>query len=1096
MILNKMTNNKIKKIVISIIFAFVNLFGIMTPVAPVYAEPENTDSTVTTTEVTEQTSTEASTNQASSSTENAEAAEEDDPLINREDLCKKGLEGLAWLGCDKTEKGAGAVDWLYGKIETVLEINPIAGESGNIVLKIWEIARGITNIIFVIIMMVVIMSQITGLGISNYGIKRALPKLIVAAVAVNLSFYICNYAIDISNTFGLSIRNLFSGIESGITGSDTMRLSELSSSYTSYYNALAGSVPILTSAGFLMFESGTIFMLIPAVLAALIAVFSGFLTIALRQVIVVLCVMVAPLAIVAYILPNTSNLFKKWRSLFTSMLVFYPMFSLLFGASSLAGFAVVQAAGQDSFMRLIGMLISLAPLLLCWKMMKMSGTVLSGVYNLVNGTMQSFLVTPVRGWAASHRAERYARTLAMQPYTPSAKLMQFLENRRIGREADTAEYAALAKNRALALNTEKHYRRTRKGKLVISASGEEAYEMQARNMDYSRRILRDQNNMNKGLGQLEADANERQKARLNELDNMNVRAADALFAEQVRGSSIEYHNSQSREKRFDAAMNAHADARNGHRFGYVSHPNSSMSRYNEILDIMDGDVVEAHYAAASASSVAASQRMVRQGQFQKYFDNIVPTQDVVYRLKELTTRADSSDHMNEILAGLRTLNQRGDTDLLINAINDLTKGHKLNLGTSASQALSNFLMTEVKDSQPLLRRFGKYMNLETARYFNTDVDPSKRRQRQDVDMDEYINGGYEYTDANGTKRYDQAKRGAVQLLMGTSFKGVERLTFDDITNAVKHAAGGNKEKENKLGKAIMEAIMPNVVSDQFNYASGSEQITSFATFTTGLKAVYDDPNDPKSVRYVKSSNFDLDFNFDRTKSFLGAHVANQIARSKSDMMGPMMQLMKEKAAKDFWDFEHGNRVSKEYQDWLNERRSIESTCGPLEEGVTEQDLYAHWLFRSCLPKSVRGGLAKTIMKGFQGDTKDNLMAAMGYKDFRNNAMINYEVDRYAVNSKQLKNNSDNEDDDMPGYYGTGVDYSAVDIAGAFDDIFDFGRDPRDVNGVLNDIQATFYNNPRLTPDQKLAIRSLVEGGALYHRVAEIQTDLARILHLS
>ena len=56
----------------------------------------------------------------------------------------------------------------------------------------------------------VIFSQITGYGLDNYGIKRMLPKLVIGAIVVNSSFYICGLLIDLSNVVGSSAFNFIS----------------------------------------------------------------------------------------------------------------------------------------------------------------------------------------------------------------------------------------------------------------------------------------------------------------------------------------------------------------------------------------------------------------------------------------------------------------------------------------------------------------------------------------------------------------------------------------------------------------------------------------------------------------------------------------------------------------------------------------------------------------------------------------------------------------------------------------------------------------------------------------------------------------------
>ncbi|MCA9327380.1 hypothetical protein KDA14_02520, partial [Candidatus Saccharibacteria bacterium] len=75
-----------------------------------------------------------------------------------------------------------------------------ANNSGT--YKAWELMRTIANALFVVAFMVVIYSQITGRNSGGYSIKRILPRLIVAAIAVNISWYICVVFIEISNILG------------------------------------------------------------------------------------------------------------------------------------------------------------------------------------------------------------------------------------------------------------------------------------------------------------------------------------------------------------------------------------------------------------------------------------------------------------------------------------------------------------------------------------------------------------------------------------------------------------------------------------------------------------------------------------------------------------------------------------------------------------------------------------------------------------------------------------------------------------------------------------------------------------------------------
>ena len=386
--------------------------------------------------------------------------------------CKSSLGAIGWLVCPVTGKIAEAVDWLYDKIEDILIVNPIEMKDGTPIYEVWKYFRAVTNVVFIIIFLIVIYSQLTGFGISNYGVKKMLPKMIVVAILVNLSFLVCSVLVDTSNIVGGSLRGLFSSVEEstiaygGIKAGTHFSLGDI-------FAAMTGGAAF----GLIAFELGAIWMMIPTVLGAIVAVASGLITIALRQAVVALLIMISPLAFVAYMLPNTEGLFSKWKRLLTRMLVFYPMFSLLFGASQLAGFAIIASA-NSGFGVLLGIAIQIFPLFFSWKMMQMSGTFLGDI----NTRMRNLAAKPLatnRAWADSRRQLAHQKKLA-SGITPSARLMQFMNNRRVAREEEISELAESAKLRGQAYAANRNYRRNG----LPSREGEEAYARQARNMGY------------------------------------------------------------------------------------------------------------------------------------------------------------------------------------------------------------------------------------------------------------------------------------------------------------------------------------------------------------------------------------------------------------------------------------------------------------------------------------------------------------------------------------------------------------------------------------------------------------------------------------
>lgn len=226
---------------------------------------------------------------------------------------------------------AKVVDGAYSFVAALLTVQPLTSDSASLAFQAWSIMRNLANVAFVIAFLIIIFSQITSVGISNYGVKRMLPRLIVAAILVNVSFWICAIAVDLSNIVGTSTKALFDGIGEGMSlpGADN-GLSTSNEWQGIVGGLLSGSV--LVGAALYIGLSA----LLPVLLACLVAIVVVFLALIIRQALIILLIVISPLAFVAYLLPNTEQLFTRWRRMFTLFLMMFPIIGLIFGASALA----------------------------------------------------------------------------------------------------------------------------------------------------------------------------------------------------------------------------------------------------------------------------------------------------------------------------------------------------------------------------------------------------------------------------------------------------------------------------------------------------------------------------------------------------------------------------------------------------------------------------------------------------------------------------------------------------------------------------------------------------------------------------------------
>ena len=247
-----------------------------------------------------------------------------------------GVDGVGWLVCPLMSFAGSLGDASYSAISQFLSIDPgiFKNDSTSGGLKqAWDFFRDIANATFALIFLWVIFSQISNVGISNYGIKRILPRLIIGALLVNLSFYLCQLAVDLSNILGFSLKGVLEGAASGI---DTQSAA-VGSFYTIFAIGLA-----LTGVGLFIFLAVSI----PTILSLLLVLLVVLVILIVRQSAIILLIAISPLAFAAWLLPNTENMFKKWMSVFRGLLIVFPVISLLYGAGKLAG-AVLAASATD-----------------------------------------------------------------------------------------------------------------------------------------------------------------------------------------------------------------------------------------------------------------------------------------------------------------------------------------------------------------------------------------------------------------------------------------------------------------------------------------------------------------------------------------------------------------------------------------------------------------------------------------------------------------------------------------------------------------------------------------------------------------------------
>jgi hypothetical protein len=269
-------------------------------------------------------------------------------------------EAKAPITCNTTWKNAiswilcpviGLAEELTDKVQSIvagflfIKLDAFNGNtkdsSANGLYNAWNSIRQISTVIIVIIALIMIFSEAMGAGImNNYSVKKILPRLIFAGIAIQLSWVFTKELINIANIFGNGIEGLLLAPFGGAVKTDLLtlidpnKLSGASGAGLSFAVVVGGAVSIGAI--------GTI------AIGLIIALIIAFVTLILRYMVIILCIMFAPIAIALSVLPGTQKVSKLWWESLSKALIMYPIIMAMFAAGKIVAYGLIQAGTNDT----------------------------------------------------------------------------------------------------------------------------------------------------------------------------------------------------------------------------------------------------------------------------------------------------------------------------------------------------------------------------------------------------------------------------------------------------------------------------------------------------------------------------------------------------------------------------------------------------------------------------------------------------------------------------------------------------------------------------------------------------------------------------
>jgi hypothetical protein len=322
--------------------------------------------------------------------------------------CKWDSSLFGWFLCPITHLIINAVSGLDSTINTMLKIpdtvfttttDTKTGAGGY--YTAWQSVRTLAIALLIIAGLVMVVAQAAGLELLDaYTVRKIAPRLLIMVIVMALSWPLLKFLVDLTNEVGLLTRSLIYGPFKNLDGG----VFKLTSGAQGIGGLLAlGGVTALGFMGVLSFA-----------FTALLALFVGFLVLVLRQVVVTLLIVLSPIAIISYILPNTQKLYKFWWDALSKSLLMFPIIAGLIAAgrvfavvsSSAASPSVGAAPGMAAIYQIAAVIAYIVPYFLLPLTVRFAGGALGTLGGFVND----------RGKGAFDRLKKYRGGKAAQNY--------------------------------------------------------------------------------------------------------------------------------------------------------------------------------------------------------------------------------------------------------------------------------------------------------------------------------------------------------------------------------------------------------------------------------------------------------------------------------------------------------------------------------------------------------------------------------------------------------------------------------------------------------------------------------------------------------
>jgi hypothetical protein len=298
---------------------------------------------------------------------------------------------MRWLACAVVAAGQLVTNKLYSLIQDYMYIDTgsIFGNNAQSTV-VHDASKSFRNFGIALVLvagLIMVIAQASGTELVDaYTIRKTLPRLGVALIGIALAWPLMHLAVVVSNDLGMLVGDMLSSLAT----SDNAGLVK---SNVAFQDSAIGSILTLGGIGVLV-AGVSAWGALSFIWTIVVALLIGMFVLAIRQIVVITCIMIAPLAIASYVLPGTQKLWEFWKKTFTTTLLMFPIVMLFLGSGRALSNVIGAGSPDSKAATILAVVVFFAPYFMLPFAFKMAGGLMSTIFSIANDRSRGIFDRP------------------------------------------------------------------------------------------------------------------------------------------------------------------------------------------------------------------------------------------------------------------------------------------------------------------------------------------------------------------------------------------------------------------------------------------------------------------------------------------------------------------------------------------------------------------------------------------------------------------------------------------------------------------------------------------------------------------------------